>query len=79
LTTDTFTAREQADIDLQHFLFSHLNVGEEKSAATRIEKESIEDSIRVTRDRCYDFRNIFAKKISEKNGVFDSKQSQILK
>jgi hypothetical protein len=34
---------------------------------------------RVTRDRCYDFKNIFAKKISEKIGVFDSKQSQILK
>jgi hypothetical protein len=30
---------------------------------------------RVTRDRCYDFLNIFAKKFSEKIGVFDSKQS----
>jgi hypothetical protein len=30
---------------------------------------------RVTRDRCYDFKNIFAEKFSEKNGVFDSKQS----
>jgi hypothetical protein len=28
-----------------------------------------------TRDRCYDFFNIFAKKIGGKNGVFDSKQS----
>jgi hypothetical protein len=27
------------------------------------------------RDRCYDFLNIFAKKISKNNGVFDSKQS----
>jgi hypothetical protein len=26
-------------------------------------------------DRCYDFLNIFAKKIGEKIGVFDSKQS----
>jgi hypothetical protein len=26
-------------------------------------------------DRCYDFLNIFAEKFSEKNGVFDSKQS----
>jgi hypothetical protein len=26
-------------------------------------------------DRCYDFLNIFAEKISEKIGVFDSKQS----
>jgi hypothetical protein len=25
--------------------------------------------------RCYDFLNIFAEKFSEKNGVFDSKQS----
>jgi hypothetical protein len=29
----------------------------------------------VTWDRCYDFKNIFAKKIGERNGVFDSKQS----
>jgi hypothetical protein len=29
----------------------------------------------VTRDRCYDLFNIFAEKIGEKNGVFDSKQS----
>jgi hypothetical protein len=28
-----------------------------------------------TRDRCYDFKNIFAEKFGEKNGVFDSKQS----
>jgi hypothetical protein len=28
-----------------------------------------------TRDRCYDFLNIFAEKFSEKIGVFDSKQS----
>jgi hypothetical protein len=27
---------------------------------------------RVTRDRCYDFLNIFAEKFSEKIGVFDS-------
>jgi hypothetical protein len=32
-----------------------------------------------SRDLCYDFKNIFAEKISEKIGVFDSKQSQILK
>jgi hypothetical protein len=32
-----------------------------------------------SRDRCYDFLNIFAKIFSEKIGVFDSKQSQILK
>jgi hypothetical protein len=31
------------------------------------------------RDRCYDFLNIFAKIFSEKIGVFDSKQSKILK
>jgi hypothetical protein len=30
-------------------------------------------------DRCYDFLIIFAEKFSEKIGVFDSKQSQILK
>jgi hypothetical protein len=30
---------------------------------------------RVTRDRCYDFLNIFAEKFIEKIGVFDSKQS----
>jgi hypothetical protein len=29
--------------------------------------------------RCYDFLNFFAEKFSEKIGVFDSKQSQILK
>jgi hypothetical protein len=34
---------------------------------------------RVTRDRCYDFLNIFAEKFCEKIGVFDSKQSKILK
>jgi hypothetical protein len=28
-----------------------------------------------TRDRCYDFLNIFAEKFGEKIGVFDSKQS----
>jgi hypothetical protein len=33
---------------------------------------------RVTRDRSYDFKNIFAEKFSEKIGVFDSKQSYIL-
>jgi hypothetical protein len=27
------------------------------------------------RDHCYDFLDIFAKKFSEKIGVFDSKQS----
>jgi hypothetical protein len=30
---------------------------------------------RMTRDRCYDFLNIFAEKFSEKKGVFYSKQS----
>jgi hypothetical protein len=34
---------------------------------------------RVTRDRCYDFKNIFAEKFSEKIGDFVSKQSQSLK
>jgi hypothetical protein len=29
----------------------------------------------AARDRCYDFRNIFAKKIGGKIGVFDSRQS----
>jgi hypothetical protein len=29
-------------------------------------------------DRCYDFENIFAEKISKKFGVFDSKQSLIM-
>jgi hypothetical protein len=33
----------------------------------------------VTRDRCYDFLNVFAEKFSEKIGVSVSKQSQILK
>jgi hypothetical protein len=28
-----------------------------------------------TRDRCYDFLNIFAEKIGGKNGLFDSEQS----
>jgi hypothetical protein len=32
-------------------------------------------AIRVTRDRGYDFLNIFSEKFSEKIGVFDSKQS----
>jgi hypothetical protein len=36
-------------------------------------------SCRQIWDRCYDFLNIFAKKFSEKIGVFVSKQSQILK
>jgi hypothetical protein len=27
------------------------------------------------RDRCYDFKNIFAEKFRDKIGVFDSKQS----
>jgi hypothetical protein len=31
------------------------------------------DTSRVTRDRCYDFLNIFAKTFSKKIGVFDSK------
>jgi hypothetical protein len=31
-----------------------------------------------TRDRCYDFLNIFAEKFSKKIGVFDSKQSWIM-
>jgi hypothetical protein len=30
---------------------------------------------RVTRDRCYVFLNIFAKKIGEKIGIFGQKQS----
>jgi hypothetical protein len=30
---------------------------------------------RVTRDRCYDFLNIFAEKFSKKISIFDSKQS----
>jgi hypothetical protein len=30
---------------------------------------------RATWDRCYDFLNIFAKKIGEKIGAFHSKQS----
>jgi hypothetical protein len=29
----------------------------------------------VTRDRCFDFRNIFAEKLSKKIGVFDKKPS----
>jgi hypothetical protein len=33
----------------------------------------------MTRDQCYDFKNIFAEKFSEKIGVFYSKQTQILK
>jgi hypothetical protein len=31
-----------------------------------------------SRDRCYDFLNIFAEKFSEKIGVFDLKQSKIM-
>jgi hypothetical protein len=31
--------------------------------------------VNATRDRCYDFLNIFAEKFCEKIGVFDSKQS----
>jgi hypothetical protein len=31
-----------------------------------------------TRDRCYDFLNIFAEKFSEKIGVFDTKQRWIM-
>jgi hypothetical protein len=33
----------------------------------------------LPRDRCYGFKNIFAENFCEKIGVFDSKQSQILK
>jgi hypothetical protein len=33
----------------------------------------------VSWDRCYDFRNIFAKKIGEKIGVFESKTKLNLK
>jgi hypothetical protein len=29
----------------------------------------------ISKDRCYDFINIFAEKFGEKIGVFDSKQS----
>jgi hypothetical protein len=32
----------------------------------------------VTRDRCYDFKNIFAKKFGEKNGVFSLTVCKIL-
>jgi hypothetical protein len=32
-------------------------------------------SRRVTRDQCYDFKNIFAEKIQQTIGIFDSKQS----
>jgi hypothetical protein len=35
--------------------------------------------VRSSRDRCYDFVNLFAEKFSEKIGVFDSNQSQIVK
>jgi hypothetical protein len=31
-----------------------------------------------SRDRCYDFLNIFAEKFGEKNGIFDSKQSRTM-
>jgi hypothetical protein len=31
------------------------------------------------RDRCYDFKNIFAEKFCDKIAIFDSKQSQTLK
>jgi hypothetical protein len=31
--------------------------------------------ILIIRDRCYDFKNIFAEKFGEKIGIFDSKQS----
>jgi hypothetical protein len=33
---------------------------------------------RVTRDRCYDFKNIFAEKFGKNIGVFESKQSKIM-
>jgi hypothetical protein len=29
----------------------------------------------ITRDRCYDFLNVFAESFGEKNGIFDLKQS----
>jgi hypothetical protein len=38
-----------------------------------IHLRTVEDS--ATRDRCYDFKNIFAEKFCEKIGVFDSEQS----
>jgi hypothetical protein len=38
-----------------------------------VKKQSSVD--RVTRDRCYDFLNIFAKIFGENIGIFDLKQS----
>jgi hypothetical protein len=48
----------------------------------QIEREGDAPRIQVSFkfwDRCYDFENIFAKKFSEKIGVSDTNQSQILK
>jgi hypothetical protein len=39
-------------------------------------EESVPNTLAIflSRDRCYDFKNIFAEKFSKKIGVFDSRQ-----
>jgi hypothetical protein len=45
------------------------------SLLTRREKILSQLFCSIIWDRCYDFKNIFAKKMGENIGVFDSKQS----
>jgi hypothetical protein len=47
-----------------------------KNKSSQKQKTSVHKAIlKSTWDRCYDFKNIFAEKFSEKIGAFDSKQS----
>jgi hypothetical protein len=45
---------------------------------SNLTKFSSDLNLVLTRDRRYDFKNIFAKKFGENIGVFDSKQSKII-
>jgi hypothetical protein len=42
---------------------------------SRCKYKPVSANLYRTRERCYDFLNIFAEKFSEKMGIFDSKQS----
>jgi hypothetical protein len=56
---------------------SELNLGSEAGVNVKDFKNFAEklDTELMTKDRCYDFKNIFAEKFSKKIVVFDSKQS----
>jgi hypothetical protein len=62
-----------------HYLFILLETKARKSSKfEHVFIAATFDRLR-TRDRCYDFLNIFAKTFCEKIDVFNSKQSKILK